>query len=92
MVDFGDLACIGDLAEPESELTLDAADDADEADDAEFDFLFLSSDNKGFTADESAPIWEHVCANKAKGLFLVSIYFHKRGKREIMSIRKLFGC
>lgn len=36
------------------------------------DFLFLSIANNGFTADESAPIWLQVCANKANGLFFES--------------------
>lgn len=74
VVDLGDLACVGDLAEPRSELTLEAADVADETDEAELNFLFLSIESKGFTADESAPICEHVWANNARGLFFVSIY------------------
>lgn len=46
----------------------DFEDDEDESD----DFLFLSIDNSGLTVDESAPIWLHVCAKSASGLFLAS--------------------
>ncbi|KNC26370.1 hypothetical protein FF38_07548 [Lucilia cuprina] len=55
VVDLGDLACVGDLAEPVSEVTLDEEEEADEL---EPDFLFLSIDSIGLTAEESAPICE----------------------------------
>lgn len=70
VADFGDFACVGDLAEPVSELTLDVDDDADEA---EPDFFDLSIESIGLTAEESAPICEQVCANKARGDFFASI-------------------
>lgn len=69
VVDLGDFACVGDLAEPES----DELDDVEEADEEEEDFFVLSMDSKGLTAEESAPICEQVCASNAKGDFLASI-------------------
>lgn len=69
VLDLGDLACVGDLEALRSELAFDEVDDEDE----DVDFFDLSIASKGLTAEESAPICEQVCANRASGLFLASI-------------------
>jgi len=73
VLDLGDLAWPeGDLAAEISAL-LEELDEFDDEEQAPGFVLFLSIASRGFTADESAPIWEQVCASRARGLFLASI-------------------
>lgn len=53
--------------------------------------LFFSDETVGFTAAESAPIWLHVWAKSASGLFLASIWNYEKKSKSISPRLKHFS-